>query len=442
MNYTGQSVAVLGLGESGSAAARLLRRRGARVSLFEGKPRAGKRDGLARDLEAEGIRVLCGPDANRVEGDFDLAVLSPGIPPGAPILDAVGAKGCDLIGEVELAWRECACPVVGITGTNGKTTTTYLVAATLDACKIRTRRGGNCGPAFCAVAGESGDLDMLAIELSSFQLSAIREFRPKISVFLNFSANHLDWHPTVEEYRRSKVRIFENQADGDFAVIPAREALPEVRVPALTFDAYGPGGDFALDGQRIRFRGTPVFDMADAVLKGKHNAENVMAALAVGHCLGIPFEAMAAPVAAFGPPPHRCEPIGSVGGVRFINDSKSTSLDAMGKALDAQTVPVVLIAGGKDKGFGFEPVADRVAAKCRCAVLIGEMAGRIAGAWGDRVRCLRARDMAEAVAVARREASSGDVVLLSPGTSSFDMFTDFQARGEAFRLAVQQLDEP
>jgi UDP-N-acetylmuramoylalanine--D-glutamate ligase len=440
-DYTGQQVAVLGLGESGAAAARLLRRRGADVTVFEAKPRAGKIAEMVASLEAEGISAVCGPEANGVPGSFDFGVLSPGIPPGAPMLEAFRAKGCDLIGEIELAWRECECPVIGITGTNGKTTTTHLIAATLNASKIRTRRGGNCGPALSEVVESSRDLDFIAAELSSFQLSAIRTFRPKIAVFLNFSSNHLDWHPTVEHYRAAKVRIFENQAEGDFAVIPSRESLPEVRVPSVSFDAYGPGGDFSMEGSRILFRGEPVFDMAGAALKGRHNAENVMAALAVGHRLGLPFEAMAPAVAAFEPLHHRCENVATVGGVRFVNDSKSTTLDSMRKALAAQSAPVVLIAGGKDKGFEFGPVAALVAEKCRCAILIGEMAGRIESAWGG-VRCLRAGDMGEAVAAARREAAPGDVVLLSPGTSSFDMFSNYEARGDAFREAVHQLAKP
>jgi len=278
----------------------------------------------------------------------------------------------------------------------------------------------------------------MALEVSSFQLEEIRTFRPRIAAWLNLSPNHLDRYPSMEAYRAAKLRIFENQTPEDFAVVNLRESLPPLAAKIITFSAYATGGDFDLRNGVIHFQNQPVFDMAEAQLKGLHNVENIMAALAIGHVEGLGFEAMAPAIRAFMAPPHRCELVGILDGVRWINDSKSTSLEATEKALLAEDRPVILIAGGKDKGFEFDPLASLVAEKCRHAVLIGQMAQRIANSWKD-ASCHLAADLNDAIRIARSLAQPGDVVLFSPATSSFDMFKNYIDRGDQFRSVVQQL---
>lgn len=439
MDYRGKNIAVLGLGESGEAAARLLVEAGAVVTVLDsGDPAALA--AKADRLRGEGLAVICGPAAERDQQRYDRGVLSPGIDPAVPLVANFVGKGLELIGELELAWEFCRCPAIAITGSNGKTTTTRLVAAALAAGGLRTVAAGNISPPFAAVVGRSRDLDVVTLEVSSFQLEGIRTFRPAVAVWLNLSPNHLDRYPSMAEYRAAKLRVFQNQTAADAAVVNVREELPGLVARRVTFGAEVAGGDFALDGSVIRYRGERVFDMAGAKLRGAHNAENVMAALAVGMLQGVPFAPMAAALRKCEPPPHRCELVRVVAGVEYVNDSKSTSLDSLEKALRAQTRPVVLIAGGKDKGSAFDPLADLVAAKCRCAVLIGEMAARIAQSWRAAVPCQPVADLAAAVALARQQARPGDVVLLSPGTSSYDMFKNFNDRGDRFRRLVATLD--
>jgi len=245
-----------------------------------------------------------------------------------------------------------------------------------------------------------------------------------VAVWLGFAPDHLDRYPDMDAYYAAKVRIFENQDADDWAVVNLRDKLPALQAQTLTFSAYQRGGDFDLRDGVIHFRNEPVLAMADTRLRGTHNAENLMAALGVGFALGVSFDAMRGALAAYSALPHRCELIRTLDGVDYVNDSKATNLDSLEKALAGETRPVVLIAGGKDKGFEFHTLAGLVAEKCRCAILIGEMADRIERAWTPQVSCINAgRSLEQAVSIARSNARAGDIVLLSPGTSSFDMST-------------------
>ena len=375
---------------------------------------------------------------------YDRGILSPGIDPSVPLVQNFLRKRIEMIGELEFSWELCKCPVVAITGTNGKTTTTELVARLLSEAGVRTLAAGNIGPAFAAVVKKSGELDVMTLEVSSFQLEEIRTFRPHIAVWLNFTPDHLDRYPDMESYRKAKLRIFENQTAEDFAVIKL-EDMPAVIDPAslrarvITFSATRKGGDFDLRDGVIHFQGEPILPMSEAKLRGIHNAENLMAALGVGHLMGLGFNLMVPPLAAYTPQPHRCELVGAVGGVDYVNDSKATNIDALEKALLSETRPVVLIAGGKDKGFEFGSITGLIAQKVHHAVLIGEMAGRIAALWRSRVPCEEAPSLADAVQRASAHARPGDVVLFSPGTSSFDMFKNYADRGNQFRNLVQSL---
>jgi UDP-N-acetylmuramoylalanine--D-glutamate ligase len=348
------------------------------------------------------------------------------------------AKQIPVIGELELAFEECSCPAVAITGTNGKTTTTELTTEMLKACGIRTMSSGNIGLPFATAVRSSHELDVMVLEVSSFQLETIRTFRPQVSVWLNLSPNHLDRYPGMQEYRDAKLRIFENQTSSDIAIVNAASELPALAARKITFSASRSDADFTLNGTEIHFRGNAILDQKSTKLPGIHNAENLMAALAIGHALDIDLETLAAGVTGYSAPAHRCEFVREVGGVRWINDSKATNLDAMEMAIRSQKGPIVLIAGGKDKGFEFDAIAPLVRDRVRAAVLIGEMKDRIARSWNGTA-CHKASTLEEAVAKAHSLARAGDVVLFSPGTSSFDMFRNYGERGNLFKTHTNQL---
>jgi len=287
---------------------------------------------------------------------------------------------------------------------------------------------------------ESAKLDVMTLEISSFQLETITRFRAQIAVWLGFAHDHLDRYRSMDEYYAAKIRIFENQTADDWAVVNFCSTLPELRARKITFSAFTGGADFSLEGSTIHFRGAPVLRLADTQLRGAHNAENLMAALGVGVARGLDFDAMRAPLCEYKPLPHRCEPIRVVDGVEWINDSKGTNPDSVEKALLGETRPVILIAGGKDKGFEYDMLTDLVARKCRAAVTMGEMADRIEELWGERLPVFNAgRSLERAVELARAQARPGDLVLFSPGTSSFDMFKNYADRGNQFRELVQAL---
>lgn len=437
-NYHGKRIAVFGAGESGEAAALLLREEGAVVTLLDSADLKKLRSKIEK-IKPLGIAFLAGEEATRDPGRYDRGVLSPGIDPSTSLVQNFLQKRIEMIGELELSYELCKCPVIAITGTNGKTTTTELTARMLTGCGRRTIAAGNISPAFAAVVRKSPQLDVMTLEVSSFQLETIRTFRPHIAVWLNFSPNHLDRYKSVAEYRGAKLRIFENQTPEDFAVVNLRETLPPLKAKTITFSAYAAGGDFEFRDGTIHYHGDPVLSMARTKLRGAHNAENLMAALGVGLASGLTFGEMVAPLSECLPPPHRCELVRTLDGVDYVNDSKSTSLDALEKALEAETRPVTLIAGGKDKGFEFDPLTDLVARKCERVILIGEMSDRIEAVWNGRVHCEKASSLRDAVLRARAGAPRGGVVLFSPGTSSFDMFKSYLDRGDQFRDIVQSL---
>jgi UDP-N-acetylmuramoylalanine--D-glutamate ligase len=439
MKYSGKKVAVLGAGLSGTAAALLLQSEGADVTVLDNAEETKLLKSTLDNLRGRGITVRCGPGAERDSEPYDFAVLSPGIDPASPLATGFSSRNIEMIGELELGWRSIDLPVIAVTGTNGKTTTTELLAQMLNACGQRTIACGNIGKPLCEVALEDRDLDVLTVEVSSFQLETISTFRPSISVWLNFAPDHLDRYSSVAEYRIAKLRIFENQTADDVAVLNAGESRPKIAPRTLTFSAYTNQADFRLEEGAIVYQDRPVLRLADTKLRGAHNIENLMATLAVGLARGLTFEQMVPPLQTYVPRPHRCEFVREVGGVAYVNDSKATNLDAVEKALLAQNRKVILIAGGKDKGFTFDTLRPLVAEKSRAVILIGEMATRICQDWQDAVPCEIAGSLADAVERAHAIAQSGEVVLFSPGTSSFDMFKSYADRGDQFRALVQAL---
>jgi UDP-N-acetylmuramoylalanine--D-glutamate ligase len=439
LHYKNQSAAVLGAGLSGTAAALLLKAEGAQVTVLDNAEEKNLLKSTIDNLRAQGIRVICGPDADQDSSTYEMVVLSPGIDPASPLARKFSSRKIDMIGELELGWRSCSLPVIAVTGTNGKTTTTELLAQMLNACGQRTIACGNIGKPLSEVALGKNQFDVLTVEVSSFQLETIKTFRPSIALWLNFAPDHLDRYRTVAEYRAAKLRIFENQTAEDVAIVNAAESLPKIQPRQITFSAYADRADFRLAEGSIVYQNKPVLRLAETKLRGSHNIENLMATLAAGMTRGLSFEEMVPPLSAYELRPHRCEFVRQIGGVDYVNDSKATNLDAVEKALLAQSKPVILIAGGKDKGFTFDPLRPLVKEKVRSTILIGEMAESIANAWSGAVKSEIASSLADAVERAHAIAGPGEVVLFSPGTSSFDMFKSYADRGDQFRVLVQAL---
>ncbi len=439
ISWTGTKTVVLGMGRSGLAAAEWLLAQQAEVTVFDESKSAAVRD-LVRRWEARGAHAVTGmeklPDAR-----FDRAILSPGIDPKRPVVVQLRAAKVPMFGELELGARACLCPIVAITGTNGKSTTTELIAAILQAAGKKAVACGNLGQPLCEVAPLSGGLDYAVTEVSSFQLESIETFRPRVAVYLNLTPDHLDRYADMDEYGAAKNRIFENQIPGDVAVVQQGLRLPVLKARRVTFSATDGSADYALRDGWLCAGSERVVRQDGTTLHGPHNAENLLAALAVADAEKIPREAVKKAFATYRPLPHRCEVVAVRNGVTWVNDSKATNLDAMERAVLGMTGPVVLIAGGKDKGFDFAPSLPRLRGRVRAALLIGESAGKIEKAWRDGVPCRQVGTLAEAVQRAAALASPGETVLLSPGCSSYDQFKNFEERGETYRQCVKALPQ-
>ena len=436
MEVKGKETVILGLGISGMEAAKLLKDHGANVTVRDDADTKAPVLDRAAALRQLGITVELGK-AIQDSTAFDFCVLSPGIDPNMPLVRRLGQAGLPTFGELELAYRFCACPIVAITGTNGKTTTTELVNAVLAAGGKRTMASGNIGTAFSEAVRGSKDLDVMVVEVSSFQLENICDFRPRVSVHLNLTPDHLDRYKSMEEYEAAKWEIFRNQTPDDVAIVNTNLRLPPIRAKRVTISAAGDAADYQLLDGWLVAHGTQVLEQARTNLIGPHNAENMLAALAVGDLYEIPREATIRALCAYHPLPHRLEKVAEIGGVTFLNDSKATNIDALEKALLSMRPPAVLIAGGKDKGLDFTGLRPLVREKVKAIVLIGSMTEKLFAAWNSAVPCTRATTLADAVEKAHALARPGDVVLLSPGCSSFDMFKSFEDRGDQFRELVR-----
>jgi len=435
MDLTGKRAVVLGLGISGMEAASLLKDKGAAVTVRDNASDA-KVTQRAEVLRQRGIEVELGAEVQE-STRFDFAVLSPGINPSMPIVKGLQQAGLPMFGELELAYRFCECAIVAITGTNGKTTTTELVEAVLKEGGKKTIACGNIGTAFSTAVRTSGNLDVLALEVSSFQLEHIVDFRPRISVHLNLTPDHLDRYKSMEEYEVAKWQIFRNQTPDDYAIVNANLRLPEIAAQKITLNANGLPADYQyIDGWLVA-RGEQVLELSKTQLIGQHNAENLLAALAVADLYELPRESTIAALCRYKALPHRLENVGVIDGVTFLNDSKATNIDALEKALIAMSTPAVLIAGGKDKGLDFTGLRPLLREKVKAVVLIGQMTEKLDEAWSSAVPCVKAGSLADAVDQAQKLAKSGDTVLFSPGCSSYDMFKSFEDRGDQFRALVQ-----
>lgn len=448
----GARVVVVGLGASGVAAARLLLRAGAKVTAND----AATRDKLSADaisLEADGASmILGGHDAADIE-NADLVVVSPGVPRFDALAEAT-RRGHEVIAEVELATRLLPnIPSIAITGSNGKSTTTMLVGALLEAAGKKPFLGGNLGapPSDLALTGDRCPFDVLVLEVSSYQAERMPKFRPKSAALLNASPNHLDRYDSYDDYVKAKGNLFVQQRSDDIAVIPAGDAPIEeqARRGRGVIVRFG-----VADDAEARFVRTPTeiadratggtWKRSEIFLRGEHNAMNVCAALALVTPFGVDSDVARGVLREFRGLPHRIAFVREIDDVAYYDDSKGTNVGASvaairGLTLASDAARVVLIAGGRDKLGAYDPLVDALRERGRGAVLIGEAAQRISDAIGDACPTVRAGSMEEAVSRARDLAEKGDAVLLSPACSSFDMFRDYKHRGDAFVDAVNAL---
>jgi UDP-N-acetylmuramoylalanine--D-glutamate ligase len=450
VDLAGKRVLVVGLGRSGVAAATLCARLGARVTVTDRQPEAALASALA-DLPPGVARELGGHNPQSFRA-ADLVVLSPGVPPLAEV-GAARRAGVPITGELELASRFIEAPVVAITGTNGKSTTTTLAGEILAATGHPSFTGGNLGTPLSEAVGTpaAGAGGFVVVEVSSFQLETAERFRPRVGVLLNITPDHLDRYKGIDEYAAAKARLFAAQTAEDFAVLNidddrvarighriAARLLPLSTRRELDEGAWVEGDTLCLrlpDGER------EVYPAALPGLVGRHNQENALAAALAARLVGATEEEVRATLQAFEPLPHRMTQVGDVDGVLYFDDSKGTNVGAVVAALDGFPRPVVLIAGGRDKGGSYAPLAGVLGqpGAGRAVVVIGEAAARIEEALAGVLPVVRADSLEEAVAAARALARPGDAVVLSPACSSFDMFRNYQERGELFRAAVARL---
>jgi UDP-N-acetylmuramoylalanine--D-glutamate ligase len=410
-------VLVLGLARSGEAAALALARRGVAVVGVVRREVV-----VAGRLRASGVEVVLGADDAELLDGMDLLVKSPGIPAEAPLVAAARERGLTVWSEVELGYRLLGNPVLGVTGTNGKTTTSELLGEVFRAAGAPVAVAGNVGRPLTGLDGTLAEDAWIVCELSSFQLEDIEAFRPRIAVLLNLTPDHLDRHASLEDYRAAKLRIFENQGPDDIAVVPRGF------------------GDIPGSARRVEFEGRDELP-AEPLVPGEHNRENAAAATAAARAAGLSDEAIAKALRTFEGVPHRLELVREVGGIRFVNDSKATNPEAAERALSAYPPGIRLILGGSRKNSSYASLAREASARGVAKVyLIGEAADDIAEALARAgVRFADSVTLEQAVADAFADSEAGEVVLLSPACASYDQFRDFEERGERFRGLVEAL---
>ena len=449
-----KQVLVIGLGVRGRAACRLLQQSGANVMAMDQADTEDLRAEAGR-LRPLGIEVELGATKSP-DRQFSLAVVSPAVPDSTPIMKEMLKRQVPVIGEFELGYQQSHCLNIAIAGTNGKGTTGELIERLLTHNHRKTALCGHGARPVCAVAQETKDLDYLIFQVNSFQLETTEFFRPAVAVLLNLTPDHMDRYATHADYVRATARLFQNQQQFDWAIVQS-EALAEMRalnlpIPAkvITFSANNRRADIFLErGSMLMSRlpdwEWPLLNMEQCQLRGSHNAENLMAALAVGHVLRLQLDEMVDVLKTQPHGEHRFELVAEINGVKYINDSKATNVDALHKALlSLPTGPggepnTWLIAGGKDKGLEYHYVGPLISQRVKGAFLIGEAREKIRAAWSLFTPCTVTGSLLEAVKLAAKNAAPGDVVLLSPACSSFDQFRNYQHRGEVFREAVNAL---
>ena len=444
---TGKKVSVLGLARSGYALAELLAGNDSSVFISEMK------DGLNLEQQCASLKKLgvdceLGGHTQKIL-DADFIAVSPGVPMEIEILDDARRQGIPIFSEIEVASWFCSAPVIAISGSNGKTTTTTLLGEILKAGGVKCFVGGNIGVPFASFAAETTPDSYVILEVSSFQLEGIERFRPKIAAILNFTPDHLDRYATMEDYRMAKARIYENMGEGDYLILNLDDPesmkfmpTPDVKVNwfsnRLNDDAhaYVDNEYLVLETEKGAL---PIIKARDIGIPGPHNLANSAAASLAAYLIGVDVNCIAGALKDFKGVEHRLERVAAINGITFINDSKGTNVDSVSMALKSIDGKIVLIAGGKDKGGDFRKLIPQITAKVVAVVLIGEASEKIALQFSDSVPVYRADSMHKAVKMASSLARRDETVLLSPGCASFDMYDNFEHRGKMFKEAVKSL---
>ncbi|MGM0577704.1 MAG: UDP-N-acetylmuramoyl-L-alanine--D-glutamate ligase [Myxococcota bacterium] len=435
MRVAGRRFTVVGAGRSGLAAAHALASRGADVRLVEARPGTARPESLHPDAAFE-----AGTNAVR-EGD--VAVLSPGIPEVSPVRGEIAAVADEVIGEVELFWRLSPAPVVAVTGTDGKSTTTTMIGAVFEASGRPTFVGGNLGNPLCEGLEEITSEHVVVAEISAFQLTTCDGFRPRVAVVTNIAEDHLDYHGGFAPYQAAKRRIWRRMGEGDTVVLNAddphiaRWPLPEG--PTLRRFSLESEADGDLRDDTLTLDGTPLMERSELRLLGSHNVANALAAALAADALGVDRETIRRALAAYEPLPHRLQPVGTVDGVLWVNDSKATNPNAAAAGIRAVEGDLIVLCGGSSKDADFLPLGGLIRERARAAICFGQTRDEIAAAVGPEIDVRVVETLEDAVARARDLARPGDTVLLSPGCASFDQFRSYAHRGEVFTALLRSV---
>ncbi|MFP4193763.1 MAG: UDP-N-acetylmuramoyl-L-alanine--D-glutamate ligase [Desulfosalsimonas sp.] len=448
MELNGKHITVAGLGSTGRALAYFLLRRGAEVTVSDSAPEKTLSD-VPVKLRQAGAKLELGGHLPRTFEQSDLVVLSPGVPHTIAPVEAARRAGVPVIGEIELAARFITTPVVAVTGTNGKSTVTRLIALMLEESGLSVFAGGNLGTPLISYADGHHEKDVVVAEISSFQLDTAETFHPAVGVLLNITADHLDRYPDLKSYGQSKAKLFARQTEDDVAVLNAEDEL----IMELTRNIRARSCLFNISsrtecGARIERGGICLFtpgggrvkiECGDSFPPGRHNLENAAAAALAAFSAGADFESIGAGLREFVSDPHRMQRVACINGVDYYDDSKGTNVDAVIRAVEAVQPPVILILGGRDKGGGYKDLTEVIQRRVKAMVLMGEAADSIDRELGGIVETRRAVSMKEAVARAAELASAGGTVLFSPACASFDMYENYARRGEDFQRAVHSV---
>ncbi len=451
MELRGKRVVVMGFGpRTGPALVRYLSERGAHVRISESSTEKAVENRL-KSLKGMSIEAEFGGHTEPFVCSADLIVLCPGVPVHLPVLSSARQKNILIISEIELAFLDTTAPIVAVTGTNGKSTATTLIGDMLIKSGMNVFCGGNLGTPMIEAAGKN--YDVVVAEVSSFQLSAVDKFRPKVGVMLNCTPDHMDWHSSMEEYASAKAAMFSRMAEGDSAVLNAQDELGlklghSVHCDVFYFSSSSPTVPVSAErvedsAFKVSVHGkSHVFSINNPRLSGAHNMENAMAAALAALLIGAQKSAVQIALDSFAGLPHRIEPVAEIEGVRFIDDSKGTNPDAAARAVESVKGPLVLIAGGKEKNLDFDPVVRALKnTDVRAVVCMGENKKKLAAALVGSFEVIEASNMEQAVRSAFAAAKPDGTVLLSPATSSFDMYGSYSERGDDFKRCVAMLKE-
>lgn len=447
MDLKGKKVLVVGLARTGIATAKFLKAKGSLVTATEVKPKEEMKEAV-QALKGMDISTEWGGHQTETFLKQDIIVVSPGVDLNIEPIQKAIKQGVRVVSEIELAYHFIHAPIIAVTGTNGKTTTTLLVGEMLKEDGRKVGVGGNVGEPLILFADGKDRWEVLVVEISSFQLEAIKDFRPRISVLLNITEDHLDRYPRYDDYIEAKVRIFANQNSGDLAVLNRDDPIvmqfrEKVKAKKVLFSLKEKLGEGAfLNGQTIFLRlgeKGEEYSIAKTPLEGIHNVENMMAALTTARIFGCSKKSIQTVLDRFKGLEHRLEFVREIKGVRFYNDSKGTNVGSVVKSLQSFSEPVTLIAGGKDKNGDLSPLEALIQKRVKHLILIGEAKERMNRELGGLTDTVMAKTMEKAVLLAHQKAKAGEVVLLSPACSSFDMFKDYKERGKVFKEAVKRL---